>query len=681
MSANQISDRGRKTAPGPGKDDKQGQERPKSTAVAKLITTLSIALIFGSLVFFLNVFKYFGYIVPTMQYLGAGLAVLLALTFIVYPAKKGMKRDRIPWYDLLFILFGVSGAGYIAVFINTWSENLETGAASTVEVVLCLLLIITIIEALRRTVGISLFIVTSCFYLFLLVGNYLPGPLSLPTRFSMERITNLLYFRSEGLFGTPMEVAFTIIIVFMLFGVFLNRSNAGKFIINFALGLTGRWTGGPAKAAVVASAMFGTMSGLSATNVATTGAITIPLMKRTGYRAEFAGAVESVASNGGIITPPVMGAVAFLMAEWLEISYWSICVAAFVPAVLYYFCILLQVHLQAAKQGLSGLPSEGLPSAKEAFKNGWFYFLPLVILVYFLAIANVPPQHAGLYAVVAAIIVILFDWQRKKETRKTLKEILAWFFDCVTVAGRNLIVPGMACASAGIIIGSVTASGMGFKLAMGLLILSGGYLITLLLLAAACSFIFGMGVPGMSSYIILAVLVAPALSKFGIEPLAAHLFILYWAISSFITPPVAVSCFVAAGIAEGKPLQTGLEAMRLGILAYIVPFLFVYNHALLLIGSWGEIAWVVVTSIVGIVFLSFGLEGYLRKMLNWVQRVMFLAGGALLLVPELMTDVVGVALVLPALLWSLVSAKRAAVPPQYINNYALQPSDSSEVQT
>jgi TRAP transporter 4TM/12TM fusion protein len=603
-----------------------------STVIRKVITFLSVILIMMGVLYVSNAWEFFGIHITMVPYCALILMLVLVLVFLIRPAIRGGARERLPWYDVVFIIMSVCGTGYITFFPGRWEWLLLRGTTTSLEVVLCFMLVMAILEATRRTVNLSMALIALFFVVHLIFGSHFPGIL-LTFNFSPERIASIFYLRAEGIFGAPVEIACTIVLAFMLFSAVLQNSDAGRFILDGAFALTGRWRGGPAKAAILGSAALGTMVGATAANIATTGSVTIPLMKKTGYSPNFAGGVEAVASNGGQIMPPVMGAVAFLIAELLSMPYWSVCVAAFLPAALYFLAIFVQVHFEAVRLGLRGLTQEELPSFGKVMKEGWYYTIPILLLVYLLAKLHLPVQHCGVYASLAAILIVIIDWERKAQTRKSIKELLIWLIDCLETAGRSLLVPAVACASAGIIIGSLDSSGLGFRLSGILVDASGGHLLLLLLLTAIASFILGMGMTSIPCYLVLVILVAPALIQLGVVPIAAHLFVFYWGLISFLTPPVAVAAYVAAGISGGHPMRTGFIAMRLGIVKYIVPFLFVYSPNLLMTGPILHIIIAVISGIIGVTILSIGLEGFFLKHINPMERSLFIIGGFLTLMP------------------------------------------------
>ena len=621
-------------------------DKPGRAIVDRIVTGISAALVIFALVYVSNILKPWLFI-SNIHYVAVALGLTLVLAYLIYPAKRGATRNNIPWYDILLIVTSVVGTGYVVFFEHMWETAIISGRASTEEVVLCLVLSVAILEAARRTIGITISLIAAGFLLYVIFG----------TSFGLHRIVSLMYFRSIGIFGSIQSITFTIVIMFLLFGAFLQKSYAGQFIIDLALAFTGRWQGGPAKAAVVASAGLGTITGIGPANAAITGAVTIPLMKQCGYRSEFAAAVESVASNGGTVLPPVMGVVVFIMAELLGVTYWTICIAAFIPAILYYLGVFMQVHFESVKLNLRGLPHEQLPSLAPVLKKGWFHLLPVILLVYLLAVVDLPVQHAGMYTALLTLAIILISWQSKKGTRRGPREIMVWLVDSMKETSRVLVGPASAIAATTIIMAAVAASGMGFKMANMLLNVAGGNMLVLLLLVAFVSFVLGMGVPAIVTYLVLATFVAPSLIELGIHPIGAHLFLLYWGCTALITPPVAITVFIAAGIAEANPMRAGLAAVRLGILTFILPFIFVYNPSLLLIGSPMEIILTTATAIIGVVILAGAVEGFLLKRMHWLEIVLFITGAGLLLWPGWQTDIAGVAIIVPTLLWHIRAAK------------------------
>lgn len=624
--------------------------RVGSKTLGLLTKGIGVVIVIMGLLYVSNIYKPWLY-VPVIAYSALALGLTLTMVFLINPIKKQKtSRETLPWYDFLFIVISLCGTGYVAFFGDIWWDSVLTGFSTRTEVVLFFSLALLIIEATRRTIGMVLALTILAFLIY--------APISVDLNF--ERVTTLMYFLPMGILGMFVTLTFTIIVMFLLFGAFLQKTYAGMFLVDCAMALTGRWTGGPAKAAVVSSCMMGMVTGLGPANAAVTGSISIPIMKRCGYRPEFAAGVEGVSANGSAIMPPVMGIAAFIMADFLGISYWAVCVAAFIPAFLYYWGVFVQVHFEAKKYELLGLPPEQLPSIGKVLKRGWFYVIPLFLLVYLLAVVHLPTEHCGMYTAFSTIGIALIDWQMRKESRKGLKEIITLLTSCLADAGEMLIIPAISCAGAGIIVAAISASGISFKLAGLLLDLAGGNQLFLLFMVAVVSFILGINLPPLPCYLIMATLVAPALIKFGILPLAAQLFCFYWGLQAEITPPVAFVVFVAAGIAGADPFKSGLIACRLGFLSFILPFIFVYHNSLLLMGPLINIIEAIATAGIAIVFIGSGFECYLLKPLSWLERVLFIAGGGFLLWPAWQADIIGAVIIAPTLLWHIRSARRMA---------------------
>ncbi|MDP2720009.1 MAG: TRAP transporter permease [Dehalococcoidia bacterium] len=578
----------------------------------------------------------------TGQFLGGFLAILLALVFLVVPQHKNASRKYLPWYDTILALAGFAGGSYIFFFYPAISQQ-RMYQATFLEIVLGVVTVLLILEALRRLTGWLLIILSGFFIVHALFGDYFPGFL-FNRGFSLKRFIELTYFYYDGIFGVALAVAANIIIIYIFFGTLLQITGGGRIFTDIALSMVGKFRGGPAKVAIVASAFFGTISGSPTANVATTGMMTIPMMKSMGYKPHFAGAVEAVSSTGGQIMPPVMGSVAFLMAEYLNVSYGEIIVAALIPALLYFLAVFIQVDLEAAKMGLKGLPAEEIPSGRNALKQSWLVFGPLAVLVIFLIVFHQNASLSGLYAL-ATLFILSF---LKKESRLNPRKLL----DSFKNTGMGMIDIGIICAMAGIIIGSVTLTGLGFKLSYELVNLAGKNIYILLLITALASTVLGMGLPVVTCYILLVVLVAPALVNLGITPIAAHMFVFYFGVLSFITPPIAAAAYVAAGIARTGFMSVGWKAMQLGIVAYIVPFFFVLNQNLLMKGSAGDILIVFITACIGVAFLSVGIGGYFIRHIGRFSRILFTIGGLGMMFPGWQSDLLGL---LPVILeWKLL---------------------------
>jgi len=498
--------------------------------------------------------------------------------------------------------------------------------------------IFLVIESTRRIMGWALPIVALVFLLYGLVGHLLPGILAFP-KIPVARIIAVNYIATDGIFGTPLGVSATFVFLFVLFGSFLQKVGGGEFFIDLAYSLFGRFRGGPAKIAVVASACFGTISGSGIANVAGTGQFTIPLMKRTGYQPAFAGAVEASASIGGQLMPPVMGAAAFIMAEILGIPYISICVAALLPAILYFLAIFIMVDFEAAKTGLKGLTKENLPNPRKILREAWYLFLPIAILIYLLII-QISPMKAAFWSIIFMVGIEIIQ-QLIKKKRVDFQRI----WEGLEAGALGMLIVATACACAGIVIGIVNVTGFGLKFSDFIIDLSHGSLPILLILTMLSSLVLGMGLPTVACYIILAIISAPALVEMGVMPLAAHLFIFYFGIIAAITPPVALAAYVGAGIAGANPMKTGFIACRLGLAAFLLPYMFIYGSAILMKGNPQDIILAAVSGTVGIWALAAGLQGYFWQCLAIWQRIILLIAAVLLIKPGLTTDLIGYCLV------------------------------------
>ena len=561
---------------------------------------------------------------------------LLLFTFLLFPTYKNEKRVRSlpPLWDILLILLGTGSFGYL--ILNYDRISISGGRIDDFEVAIGGVALLVVFEAARRASG-NLAILALIFFAYNWFGEYLPAYFG-HNGFSLERVLTTQFWGTEGVLGTGIGVSATYIFLFVIFGAFLKHSGFSKFINDFSLTLVGQTPGGPAKVAVIASALMGMINGSAIANVATTGTITIPLMKRTGYKKEFAGAVEAVASTGGQFCPPIMGAVGFVMAEFLGLSYTYVMLAAIVPAFLYYLGLLLSVHFEAMRLGLSGLSKENIPDAMKVIKEQGHLVIPLVLLIALMFMGYTPLYSAviSIFATVAA------SWLRK-ETRMTPQKIL----DAVIEGSKGAISVGVCCVIIGIIIGTVTLTSMGLN--MGYLILSvvdNDHILLTGFLVMIMSTILGMGVPGVAAYVIVQAVAVPVLIEAGTLPLTAHLFCLIYACLSNITPPVAMSAYVAAGIAGSDQNKTGIWAVRLGIIGFVIPFFFLDNPVLLIgvdkTASMAATAWAILTACVGTASMVAGLEGWLLKRCNILERLILIALAPTLLYPGLMTDFIGI---------------------------------------
>lgn len=604
--------------------------------------------------------SYVGIFVPTNIHLALSLSSALVLVFLLLPA-RGRKHGedteadgklrRVPWYDWLFMISGLAGAGYVVFFYESILEYGEYGFLDTTGIVLALMLAVPVLEAVRRTTGWALPIIIVFFVFITVFQKFLPG-LLYGQGFPIENLLYSSYVGDAGIFGLPLGIAANIVIVFLIFGALMQVAGASKWFMDLAMSLTGGSRGGPAKAAVVASALFGSISGSPSGNSATTGVFTIPMMKNIGYTPAFAAAVEAVASTGGIILPPVMGAIAFIMAEWINVSYASIVLAAAVPASLYFLIVFVSVHLQARKDGIEALPASEIPRFWPIFFGGWYYLIPVATLIYFLVIKAYPPGIAGAYACASVVFTSLIS--RDRNGWLTPGRLVQAFDEGV----RRWITVATITAAVGIMIGALELSGVGIKVSRFIVDLAGGDLLLTLLLVGFVSLVVGMGLDATPAYITLATLMAPALIRMDVSPMAAHLFVIYWGLASFFTPPTCIAVFVTSSIANSEVWPTGWEAVKLGIAAFLIPFAFVYNPGLLLDGSIGQILLAVATAVVGAGLLAAGIRGYLFSLLNPLQRLLIVAGGLFMIAPGFALPLTGLALAT----LGAVLRRRAALP-------------------
>jgi len=615
----------------------------------KLLTKLLlIAVPVVGIFFIMDTPSYLGWDFLREQYYGIVLAIVFACVFLLVPATKEAPRNRVPWYDVILSILGFVVGLYVAILypkILRW-----LGIITPDRIIISTIAILLILEGARRLTGWVLPILGLLFILYARFTWLAPGVLH-GEGIPWDRLVNSLYLDPNAVLGVPIEVSAVIVIAYILFGNLLSGVGGGEFITNVAIAGFGRFRGGPAKVAVVASGLFGTISGSAVANVMVDGWITIPMMKKTGYKAHVAGAIEAVASTGGQIMPPVMGAAAFIIPEYTGIPYSKVAIAAFIPACLYYICLFFQVDLEAGKTGLRGLPRNQLPPLRPVLGQGYLFFIPLAALIYALFILYLDPGKAALFA--GAAILFLGFFSRQTRLR------LSWILEALEKTGEGLLELTMVVAVAGLIIGVVNFSGLAFILPVLLGHLAGGNLFLLLIIIGVANIILGMGMPTVAVYVLLAVLMAPALIQLGVGVLAAHLFILYYGILSMITPPVAFAAYAGAAIAGSNVMRTGYTCMRLGILAYIVPFLFIFSPALLLMGSVVDIVLSIITAIAGCFLLGCALVGYLFRNLSPQMRLLMGLAGIGLLIPihsqfftvTLLINIIGGSLALVLLLW------------------------------
>ncbi|QHA94401.1 TRAP transporter permease [Bacillus sp. N1-1] len=577
------------------------------------------------------------------------LAFALGLIFLLFPASKKKLRDKtkgrfqVAWYDGLLAIIGV----YVGMY---WPLNFEelvfrVGRLTTLDLIVGFLAIVLVLEATRRVVGLPITIITSIFLLYAYLGPYMPGFLQ-HRGLSIDRIIRSMYYTTEGILGTPLGVSSTFIFLFLLFGAFLVKTGVGQYFNDLALVIAGKRVGGPAKVAIFSSALQGTISGSSVANVVTSGSFTIPMMKRLGYRKEFAGGVEAAASTGGQLMPPIMGAAAFLMVEFIGgITYWEIAKAATIPALLYFTGIWIMTHFEAKRIGLRGLTEDEMPNRKAVLARIYLLF-PIVAVIFFL-MSGTSVTRAALYAILSAIIVGAIN----KETRMGIGD----FIDALANGARTALGVAAATAAAGMIVGVVTLTGLGLKLANSLVSLSGENLLLTLFFTMIASLILGMGSPTTANYVITSTIAAPALIVLSVPELSAHMFVFYFGIVADITPPVALAAFAAAGVSGGEPLKTGVQSAKLAIAAFIIPYIFVLSPELMMIDTtWQSLLWVLFTSLTGMISIGAGMIGYWYRRTHIVERIAAVAAGVMLIYPEGSTDLIGLGLFIALLALQLL---------------------------
>jgi len=562
------------------------------------------------------------------------LGFALALIFLLFPVRKknAGRRNRVAWYDTILALLSVIVGAYWPLMIDDLVNRV--GRLTQVDFIVGLLAILLVLEATRRTVGLPITIIAIIFLGYAIYGPYMPGPLA-HRGLELDRLVQTMFYTTEGILGTPLAVSSTFIFLFLLFGSFLIKTGVGEYFNDLSIAIAGRSIGGPAKVAVFSSALQGTISGSSVANVVTSGAFTIPMMKNLGYRKEFAGAVEAASSTGGQLMPPVMGAAAFLMAEFIGIPYAEIALAAAIPAILYFAGIWIVTHFEAKRTGLRGLTKEEMPDKKEVLRKS--YLLIPIIAIIVLLMTGMSVMLAALYSIVISIVVSAFN----KETRIGIRGII----DALVDGARTALGVAAATAAAGIIVGVVTKTGLGLKLANGLLDIAGGALLPTLILTMVASLILGMGAPTTANYVITSTIAAPAIIMLGVPDLSAHLFVFYFGIIADITPPVALAAFAAAAISGGEPIKTGIESTKLAIAAFIIPYMFVFSPELLMIDTtWYQVLWITISAFAGMIAIGAGVVGHWYRKIYWYERIPAIVAGLLLIHPGGVTDIIGFAI-------------------------------------
>ncbi len=568
--------------------------------------------------------------IPTMAQRTFHLSAIGIMAIFLIPGKT---PPKLLWLTTsLNLILAMMLIGSNAYLMFNWMDLYISPFLTPVGMIMGVSSLIVVLELTRRTVGIGLSLIVTVFLVYTYFGNYIPGFLA-HRGYSLERILVQVYAGTEGIYGIPVGVCATLVIVFILFGAFLEATGASDVLLKLATAMAGKRRGGPAKVSIYASGFMGMLSGSSAANVATTGAITIPMMKKSGFDPYVAGAVEAVSSSGGYKTPPIMGAVAFIMAEMLGASYVDVCIAAAIPAFFHYFGLYIMVDLYAGQKGLSGLPKEKIPAFTTAIKEGIWYLLPVILLLV-LMLLRFTAMFACAYSLLALWVISL------------IRRDLSWsmIFHALKSGAQRRIVITVPCAAAGIVLGVLTLSGAGMKLSDLITFLSGNSLFLTLIWIMVISIILGMGLPPVVSYIILAALEVPILVNMGVSPVAAHLFIFYFCALSLITPPICTTSFTAAAIAGSPPLKTGMEAVRFGLVLYTLPYLFVYNNGLLFMGGAGAVVSSVIIAALGIFALAVGAQGYFTRPLGSVLRGAFLVSSVALFWPSMVITLLGIGL-------------------------------------
>ena len=598
------------------------------------------------------------------------LAFVQFLAFLLFPATKKLPRDTLPFYD---VLLGLAGAGcWMYIVINFQQLVRRSGNNTTLDVIIGIVGILILFESCRRIVGLPIMTIAAIFIIYAFTGKYLPGFLH-HRGYSLQRVVCHLFYNTEGIMGTPIGACSTFIFLFILFGALLEKTGIGQFFIDLCNAIAGGASGGPAKVAVLSSALLGTVSGSSVSNTVGSGSFTIPMMKRLGYKGEFAGAVEAAASTGGQLMPPIMGAAAFLMAESLGMPYITIVKAAIIPAILYFTGIFITVHLEAKKLGLKGMPKDKLPKFLPLFARKGYMILPLIVIIWFLC-AGKTAVYAALMGIVACLLigiaVSIIDLAKGRKPTFGSRDLI----DVICAAARNIISVAIACGMAGIIIGIVTLTGLGLKMGAGLISLAGGKLFLTLIFTMLASIILGMGAPTTANYLITSTITAGAIIQLGVQPLAAHMFAFYFGIIADVTPPVALAAIAGAAIAKAKPMKTAFNATKLAIGAFIIPYMFVYNSQMLMIdASVTRILFIISTALIGMFGISVGLEGYgfnftgilhgtkkskgLIITFDVIERLLFAAAGLLCVIPETRSDIIGLSMMAVLIAYQLI-AKR-----------------------
>ena len=582
------------------------------------------------------------------------IGIIVFMAFIIYPVRKKEKKriNHVPFYDYIFAALGAGSFFYYA--INCQAIVDRASRINEIDIAIAVVGTLLLFEACRRVVGLPIVCVSAAFIAYAFIVN--------DTKYPLRMIMYKLFYTTEGIAGTPLNVCASFIVLFIIFASFLEQSGIGAFFVDLANSIAGKSTGGPAKVAVISSAMEGMYSGSSVANTVGSGSVTIPTMKRCGYKPEFAAAVEAAASTGGQIMPPIMGAAAFLMTEYTGMPYSQIAIAAILPAVLYFTGIFMMIHFEAKKLGLKGLPKESIPNFFKLVISKGYLLLPVVALV--VAMNHFSPAKSAILAIFVAIGVKLVEGIVKSIVHKKFELDFEIYFRSLANGTKNAIGVALACAVAGCISAMVQQTGLANVLSSLVHSAAGIHPILALLITMLMCIVLGMGVPTTANYVIMASMVAPILmNSLSIPVLAAHMFVFYFGIVADITPPVALAAYAGSAIAKSNPMKTGVTATRLAITAFIVPYIFAFSPEMLIVGSdkpWYEIVLLVITALIGIFIVSAGMEGYLLKPMPWWQRIIALAGGLCMIIPGLVTDIAGIAMIALVIVIQLIANKKTA---------------------
>jgi len=634
-------------------EDIKDPEAPKirvfKGTFGKVLTGLCATWVFYHILYISGILSRLGIYINTPQHLAVHLGFVVCLVFLLVPTTRKARRKKWTWYDIALLTLAFGWNLYLVVNFNDLLVRTSRAAPlNMVELVVIWIYFFVVFEAARRTVGLAISIIATLFLIYPLISAFLPGILSGPS-FSLDRVARGIGLFVTGMYGGILNISATIVITFLLFGQLLFISGAGQWFIDIANSFLGHVRGGAAKVAVFSSALMGTVQGTAVGNIATVGIITIPMMKKTGYPSHIAGAIEATASNGGQIMPPVMGIAAFIMVDFLGVSYNEIALTAIIPAIIYFAAIYFTVDFEAVKAGLKGIPRSQLPRTLPTLLNGWYYLLPLAVLLFLLLYLQYSPQLSAIYA---SIVVVVVSWF-KKQNRITWSKLVKAMKETAVA----MMTVGTVVALAGVVTAAVELTGLSYRLSFLLIEIAGGNLLYLLIMTAIVSVILGMGMPTSAAYIVLAVLAAPALVKLGMTPVAAHFFVFYFGVAAIITPPVCPGSYVAASIAQAPMMKTALSACRFAIACYVVPFIFAYHPGLLLLGPINTIVYDTLLAVLSVFALSAGLGGYMFKPLNYVERGILIIGALAIIEPGITGTIIGIGVVVLMTIYQILILK------------------------